>query len=100
MNSLAISGKPAVRFYDNYRAHWKNHRQQKRKEYDDIDYYDQTYYDEPAIVKKTGLEAKRPKRESEDVEYVEYNDADYLPAEHRQSSQSILAQNRQSSNPM
>ena len=98
---MAISGKPAVRFYDNYRAHWKNHRQQKRKEYDDIDYYDQTYYDEPAIVKKTGLEAKRPKRESEDVEYVEYNDhEDYLPAEHRSTSQSILAQNRQSSNPM
>ena len=97
MNSLAISGKPAVRFYDNYRAHWKNQRQQQRREYDDIDYY---AYDEPTIVKKKGLEAKRQKRESEDVEYVEYNDHDYLPAEHRQSSQSNLAQNRQSSNPM
>jgi len=90
-------GKPAVRFYDNYRAHWKNQRQQQRREYDDIDYY---AYDEPAIVKKKGLEAKRQKRESEDVEYVEYNDHDYLPAEHRQSSQSNLAQNRQSSNPI
>merc|ERR1712172_80766 len=89
-------GKPAVRFYDNYRAHWKNQRQQQRREYDDIDYY---AYDEPAIVKKKGLEAKRQKRESEDVEYVEYNDHDYLPAEHR-TSQSNLAQNRQSSNPI
>merc|ERR1712008_152168 len=88
-------GKPAVRFYDNYRAHWKNQRQQQRREYDDIDYY---AYDEPAIVKKKGLEAKRQKREPEDVEYVEYADQDYLPAEHRQSAN--LAQNRQSSNPI
>merc|ERR1711935_42688 len=88
-------GKPAERFYDNYRAHWKNQRQQQRREYDDMDYY---AYDEPAIVKKKGLEAKRQKRESEDVEYVEYADQDYLPAEHRQSAN--LAQNRQSSNPI
>ena len=66
-----------------------------RREYEDLDYY---AYDEPAIVKRKGLEAKRSKRDSEDAEYS-YEDQEYLPAEHRELSHT-QAQNRQSSNPM
>merc|ERR1739844_233932 len=75
-------GKP----YDRYRAHWKN-KQQRQYEEPAFDYY---AYDEPAILKKTGLEAKRPKRDSaeEDTARTEYEDyqtnQEFLPAEHRQ----------------
>lgn len=71
--------------YDRYRAHWKNSH--KRQYYDEpaYDYYS---YEEPDILKKTGLEAKRSKRElEEDTARLEYEDyptnEEYLPAEHR-----------------
>lgn len=63
------------RFYDSYRAHWKNHRRQP--EYDDY-YYDS----EPEFFQRKGMEAKQSKQKR-DADY-DYEDVALLPAEHRQ----------------
>jgi len=90
-------GKSSERFYDRYRAHWKNKQQRREYEEPAFDYY---AYDEPAILKKTGLEAKREKRDSveDTVEYGDYQtNQEYLPAEHRQLD---AVEERQSNNPI
>jgi len=92
-SSQGYGQKNGVRFYDNYRAHWRNQRQKHRRAEYDLDYYT---YDEPEIVKRKGLEAKRSKRSDGDVDVEYYEDQDYLPAEHRQ----LTAAQSRHSNPI
>ena len=97
-----IAPPSPTNFYENYKNHWKNQREQNKRTDEEDPEFDYYAYEEqePEINKRHGLNAQRPKRESDESQ-IYYDDASALPLEHRQTVFNPPLESRQSSrNPM